>query len=171
MRFQRRKGPFGRVVGLVLTLFTGTQKQMKTPPPHAITTNPQTNPTTPPSAEGAPDLRPAGSLSPDTVSRLDAARIRLAECDKLRGILEETHAKHVRRNVACSATPAGAAWHDLEARARIWRKQVSGEIDALLDGDEERARSKAGVVETMRGVVCLYVDRLWDEIDADLRER
>ncbi len=116
-------------------------------------------------------MTPKPSLSPDTVSRLDRARLRLAECDKFRGILEETHAKLVRRNVACSATPAGEAWHELDARARIWRKQVSGEIDAILDGDEEEARSCAGLEETMRGVVCLYVERLWDEIEADLRER
>lgn len=116
-------------------------------------------------------MTPKPSLSADTVSRLDAARLRLAECDRFRGILEETHAKLVRRNVACSATPAGEAWHALEARARVWRGCVVGEVDALLDGDENRARLKSSVEETMRGVVCLYVDRLWDEIEADLRER
>jgi len=116
-------------------------------------------------------MTPKPSLSPDTVSRLDRARLRLAECDKFRGILEDTHAKLVRRNVACSATPAGEAWHDLHLRARVWRSAAVGEIDALLDGDEDEARSRAGLEETMRGIVCLYVDRLWDEIEADLRER
>lgn len=115
-------------------------------------------------------MTPKPTLSPDTVSRLDRARLRLAECDKFRGILEDAHAKLVRRNVAISATPAGKAWHDLEACAHTWRRQVSGEIDALLDGDEERARVMATVEERMRGAVCVHVDWLWDEIEADLRE-
>ena len=114
------------------------------------TTNLKTNPTTPPRAV----------LLPEIVARLDAARKDLAAADRFAAQLDFGLEHLARDNPAVSATPVGEAWRDVEVRTRIWRDQAIGEIDALLDGDEEEADMRRRLGETMRGVVHMYLDVL-----------
>jgi hypothetical protein len=110
-----------------------------------------------------------GRFSPDVVARLEATRLSLAAADRFAGQLDMSLARLARDNPAVSATPVGIAWRDLEVRARIWRLQIVGEIDALLDGNEEAADVRRRSEEIMRSVVHQYLEVLIEAGEGVLR--
>lgn len=114
-----------------------------------------------PAGPSAPKTPPVRSAPADLRAlSLKAARDRMAQADNLVRKIGEGIDKVATVDVALSASPAGAAWHDAHACAVRIAAACRAEMDALLDGDPARAYQIAKEREQAERDVHAAFDRL-----------